>query len=449
MTQDAEVLATTYGPATSLPPGPGLPSARVAQLWIERPVEFWERCAALYGEAFTIELGSLGTTVVFGHPEAVREIFQLPADSYVCRPFNEYYKSVMGDHALFLTDGADHRHARRQLMPPLHRGLVETHGEATRRLVRETVAAWPVGSAFTPRPSLHLLALKIMLGVVFGPEEDGLGQEIAQVFAEEIYRQLGSWSAWTLFSHLQPRLRHLIGETIGDRRSGPNVGGSTLFDALVGARDRSGNLLAAEEIEDHLFTMLVAGVDPTALALTWALYWVHEDPDVLGRLRRELAGLGPEPATARIAALPYLTAVCQEALRMYPIPSTPSGRKLVAPAEIRGRLYGPGVTLLTCTYLVHRRPELYPEPARFRPERFLERQFAPHEYFPFGGGARTCIGATLAPLEIKLALAEILARCDLVPAHDGPVGPVRHGTLLAPSDALKFILSGSPDEPVR
>ena len=116
---------------------------------------------------------------------------------------------------------------------------------------------------------------------------------------------------------------------------------------------------------------------------------------------------------------------------MHPIPTTPSGRKLVGPVEIGGRRYEPGVTLLPCTYLVHRRPDLYPEPARFRPERFLERQYASHEYFPFGGGARTCVGAALAPLEMKLVLAEILTGCDLVPAHDGPVRPVRHGTLLA------------------
>ena len=129
---------------------------------------------------------------------------------------------------------------------------------------------------------------------------------------------------------------------------------------------------------------------------------------------------------------------------MHPIPSTPSGRKLVAAAEVGGRLYEPGVTLLPCTYLVHRRPDLYPEPARFRPDRFLERQYAPHEYFPFGGGARTCIGASLAPLEMKIVLAEILSRCELVPAHQGPVRPVRHGTLLAPSDEMKFVLERPP-----
>ena len=401
-------------------------------------------CGA-YGEAFTIELSSVGTTVLFCHPEAVRQIFQLPPESYECRPFNEYYGSLMGPHSLFLADGADHRRMRRILMPPLHRRLVETHGESTRRLVKEMVAAWPRDRVFSPRPSMHLLALRIILGVIFGSPDDRLGREIARVFSEEIYQELGSWSTWTRFSHHHPRFRERIAEEIRRRRPAADPAGSGLFDALLRARDEAGELLSEGEIQDHVFTMLVAGVDPTALALSWALYRIHEEPGVLARLRGELADLGPDPDPGDVAGLPYLAAACHETLRMHPIPSTPSGRRLVAPAEVHGRHYEPGVTLLPCTYLVHRRPDLYPEPGRFRPERFLERQYAPHEYLPFGGGARTCIGATLAPLEMKLILAGILARCELVPAHDGPVRPVRHGTLLAPSDAMRFLLAGSLD----
>jgi cytochrome P450 family 110 len=442
-------MITSTERATGLPPGPDLSSRTVAQLWIEQPIEFWEECAARFGETFTIELGSLGTTILFSDPEAIRQIFQLAPESYEVRPFNDYYRSVMGDNALFLTDGPDHRRMRKVLMPPLHRRLVETHGAATRELVIELIGAWPAGKAFSPRPSLHLLSLRIILGVIFGSTDDPLAREIARMFSEEIYQHLGSWSVWTRFSRLHPRLRELIGATIRQRRSTAegDSAGAPLFDALIRARDGAGELLSEEQIEDHLFTMFVAGVDPIALALSWALYWIHQDQEILARLRRDLADLGPDPAPDRVAALPYLDAACQETLRMYPIPSTPSGRKLLAPVEVDGRRYEPGITLLPCPYLVHRRADLYAEPARFRPERFLERQYGPHEYFPFGGGARTCIGAALVPLEMKLVLAEILNRCDLVPAHDGPVRPARHGTLLAPSDTMKFLLAGSPDSP--
>jgi cytochrome P450 len=429
-------------PLTELPPGPDLPSRKVAQLWMEQPVEFWEDCAGRYGEAITIELGSLGTTVLFGHPEGVRQIFQLAPELYECRPFNSYYNAVMGENSLFLADGATHRRMRRMIMPPLHRRLVERHGESTREHVRQGIALWPVGRAFSPRPSMHVIALKIILDIVFGAHDE-LAIEIVRVFSEEIYQDLGSWSAWTRFVRHQPRFRELIAERIKRKRAGSGASGSTLFDALVQTRDETGNLLGDVEIQDHIFTMLVAGVDPTALALSWALYWIHEDSDVLSRLHEEIDGLGPDAGPERIAQLPYLGAVCLETLRMYPIASTPTGRKLVAPAEIQGRRYPPGVTLLPCPHIVHRREDLYPESARFRPERFLERHYAAHEFLPFGGGARTCVGASLAPLEMKLVLAEIVTLCDLVPAHEGPVRPARHGTLLAPSDAMKFILAGT------
>src|SRR5262249_10187037 len=101
-----------------------------------------------------------------------------------------------------------------------------------------------------------------------------------------------------------------------------------------------------------------------------------------------------------------------------------------------------GVTLLPCTYLVHRREDLYTEPHSFQPERFLERQYSPYEYFPFGGGSRVCIGTSLAMLEMRVALATMLTERNLEPASQGPVVPVRHGTLLAPSGDMRILVKG-------
>ena len=191
--------------STDLPPGPALPSQRVAQLWIEQPTEFWEDCVSRFGDTFTIELGSLGTTVLFSNPESVRQIFQLPPESYECRPFNDYYRSVMGEHALFLTDGADHRRMRKVLMPSLQPRLAATHAAETRKLVEEAIRAWPEGRPFSPRPAMHMLSLKIVLRIIFGSVDDPLACQIASVFSEEIYKHFGSWSAWTCASVIYTR----------------------------------------------------------------------------------------------------------------------------------------------------------------------------------------------------------------------------------------------------
>jgi cytochrome P450 len=417
-----------------------LPAWLQAQAWIERPVEFWQQCAADFGDVFTVQLGSVGPTVLFHHPEAVRQIFQLPAGRFTCRQFNEQYAYVMGNRSLLVSDGAAHRRLRRVVLPALQRQREAAHAPLVQRAARQAVETWPAAEAFNVRPSLHVLSLQVMLGVLFGTAEDELGQEITRLFASEVFQDWGTWSPWARFGRLQPQLRDLLSRAAG-RRPGSAAKGLSLFDALLAARDENGQPLSEEEVQDQVFTMLIAGVDPAAIALTWALYWIHEEPAVRATLVEEVKALGPNPEAARLAQLPYLAAVCAESLRMYPVVATPSGRRLTAPAEIAGRRFDAGITLLPCTYLVHRREELYPEADRFRPERFLQRAFAPHEYFPFGGGGRLCVGAWLASLEMRIAVATILACRALEPAHLGPVRPVRHGTLLAPSREMRLTLT--------
>jgi unspecific monooxygenase len=182
-----------------------------------------------------------------------------------------------------------------------------------------------------------------------------------------------------------------------------------------------------------VFSLLVAGVDSSAILLSWALHWLSRSPEALDRLTGEVRGVeGPE-----LLNLPYLQAVFLETLRMYPIVPTPTGRKLTREVQIGGRSYEAGTTLLPCPYLVHRRPDLYPEPEQFRPERFLGEKPPAGSYFPFGGGVRTCVGEMLAQVEFKTVLASTLNAWELEVTSEAPFTPVRHGTLLAPPDELR------------
>ena len=201
-----------------LPPGPSLPGWQLAKLWIEQPVRLWEECASRYGDTFTVELGSLGTTVLFSHPEAVRQVFQLPSSAFTCGQYNEHYKYVMGARSVLLNDGPGHLRTRKRLMPPLHREPAGRHGEAIRALACEAIESWPADRPFSPRPAMHLLSLRLILRVFFGATDDGPARAIAEIFSREIYHDLSSWGPWTRFGHLQPRLREMIDEELRRRR---------------------------------------------------------------------------------------------------------------------------------------------------------------------------------------------------------------------------------------
>jgi cytochrome P450 len=185
------------------------------------------------------------------------------------------------------------------------------------------------------------------------------------------------------------------------RRSDP---GDDILSLLLAARDDEGKPLSNEELHDELVTLLLAGHETTATSLAWALAWLCADAGLLARTTEEVDSAGDDPeATSK---LPFLNAVCQEALRILPV--FPIVMR-VAHSDWNGPLHLPkGDRISPCIYLLHQREDLYPDPGAFRPERFLEGSFGPNEFIPFGGGIRRCIGMAFAQYEMKLVLATTL-----------------------------------------
>jgi unspecific monooxygenase len=201
---------------------------------------------------------------------------------------------------------------------------------------------------------------------------------------------------------------------------------------MMSARDEQGQAMTDAELRDQMITLLVAGYEAPTTALHWALYWIHHLPEVQNKLRQELDSLGENPDPNSIFRLPYLNAVCCETLRLYPPAILIFTRVVKSTLEIGGYQFEPGTLLLPAAYLTHHRQDLYPHPKQFKTERFLERQFAPYEYFPFGGGNRRCIGMAFYLFEMKLALATVLSHLQMELVDSKPVQPVIRGLLLGP-----------------
>jgi len=195
-------------------------------------------------------------------------------------------------------------------------------------------------------------------------------------------------------------------------------------------------------LRDELLTILFAGHETTATTLAWAFYQIHRQLNVREKLLQELDSLGENLPPMKIAQLPYLTAVCQETLRMYPVIPVLFPRITKSPLKIAGYLFDAETTLMPSIYLVHYREDLYPSARQFKPERFLERQYSLSEYFPFGGRSRRCLGFALAQLEMKLVLATVLSKYQLALAEDKPVKLQRRGFTLAPAGGVRMVMTG-------
>jgi cytochrome P450 len=259
------------------------------------------------------------------------------------------------------------------------------------------------------------------------------------MFIEALRRPLLGLSAWARFQRTRAHTAALFEEELRARRASSEPR-EDILSLLLSARYEDGSALTDDELLTQMMNLIVAGHETTASALAWAFHFIHREPAVKARLVEELRGL-PEPLDPEaVSRLPYLEAVCSEALRLNPVAPL-IGRTLRKGLTLQGFELPPGVSVGISVLQVHRRAELYPDPERFRPERFLERSFTPFEYLPFGGGARRCIGAAFALYEMKLVLATILRKYDLRPASDAPVRVAVRNTTVGPRGEVELLLA--------
>ena len=197
-----------------------------------------------------------------------------------------------------------------------------------------------------------------------------------------------------------------------------------VLSLLLRARDEDGAPLTDRELRDELMTMLVAGHETTATGLAFAFDLLLHEPAVLARLRDELAG-------SNGGGDAYLDAVVTETLRLRPIIDA-NQRKLTQPRTVAGWELPAGIAVYPAIAVVHRRPDLYPEPDAFRPERFLDGRTESYAWLPFGGGIRRCIGAALAQAEMAEVIRTVVTRVELRPQRSQPEHVVMRGVTLVP-----------------
>lgn len=446
-------MTTTY----NLPDGPQMPRWLRMIKFISQPVKYVDDFAKIYGDTFTIRsVHSDNHLVYFSQPQALEQIFTADSSHFEVGRGNVGLRFLLGDRSFMLSDGDRHQRQRQLLAPPFHGERMRAYGEEIREITQKVSNEWQIGKPFNIRESMQEITLRVILRVVFGLNDGQLFEELRRslsdlldfisspvmssaFFFRFMQKDFGAWSPWGWVLQQRQKIDQLIYALLRERRAKSEQNRQDILSLMMAARYDDGQGMSDEELHDELMTLLVAGHETTASALTWAFYWIDHLPEVREKLLQELNTVGVNPDLSSVAKLPYLTAVCQETLRIYPIAMTAFVRVVKIPITVMGYELREGTAIIPSIYLAHHRQEVYPQSKQFKPERFLERQYSPYEYLPFGGGNRRCIGMAFAQYEMKIVLATILSEFQISRMNKRPVRPVRRGLTLAAPAGMQMI----------
>src|SRR6202022_2294277 len=426
---------------TSLPPGPAWPTAVQTALWQLRFPEFNMWLSRRYGNIFTVRLPFSGRMVSFTDPDAIRAIFADPGQRAHAGEANAVLEPMLGRHSVLLLDGPEHTRQRKLLHPPFHGARMQRYGQVIAEITAAEIEAWPMDERFSLLSSMQSLTLQVILRVVFGLEEGEKLEHIKAlihramadgnsplVLIPTVRRDFGPLKIWSDFTARRDALdQALYAEMAARRETGNLEDRDDILSMLMVTRDEDGEGMTDVELRDELITLLLAGHETTAASLSWFFDQVLHQPPVLARLEDELAGGGTD----------YLNAAITETMRLRPaVPMI--ARMLQVPMQIGDFLIPSGTVVAPNIFLAHRRADVYPEPLRFQPERFLDSRVDTLAWLPFGGGIRRCVGAAFATFEMQTVIPEVLRRVKLEPVSPRPEAIARRTVTLVPAQGAQM-----------
>jgi cytochrome P450 len=439
-------IAVSVPAELPLPPGPRKYFPGQHLLRLRRDVfGTLTRLAHDYGDVARIVIGPQDLVVV-SHPELIRQVLITDARRFAKGRGLERTRRLLGS-GLLTSEGDFHLRQRRLAQPAFSKERITAYADIMRDRAERAVSAWRDGDEIDVSHAMTRLTLEIAGATLFGADLAAETEEIGAALTEafEIFRYstlpymelLDSFGFLPMnrrFAAARERLDRTIYRIIAERRA-RRVDREDLLSMLLNARDTEGDGSAMTDLQlrDEALTILLAGHETTANALSWTFYLLAQHPDVEARLRAELeADVGDRAVTAADASrLGYTRAVLAESMRLYP-PAWTLGRKPLEDIALGGFRVRRHSLVLLSQWVVHRDERWWPDPTRFDPDRWVSDPPTARPrlaYFPFGAGTRVCIGEAFAWMEGVIVLATIAQRwrLRLVPEH--PVAPLPLVTL--------------------
>ena len=424
--------------------------------FIRQPIAVFENCKKAYGKTFTLRLLGHPNVVVISEAAHLKQVFSANSEELLTGKINAtLLEPILGNGSLLTLDGQNHVQHRRLLLPSFHGQRMEVYGELMANVVKKHMIHWKNGLQLKLLDEARHMTFSIILSTIFGMEEDdtrfknltdslhALIQALANPFAfmtllnPLLRRNLGPLTPWAKIMKLKQAVDACLFEEIEARRKINLDDRIDILSLLLQTKDEFGNAMTNQEIRDEMLTLLMAGHETSTMGITWAFYGILSNPTVLQKLKEELNTVieQPDELVQKLDKLTYLDAVLKEALRVTPV--IPYVVRVVKKNYQLGEYTLPeGASIMPCLYLAHRDPDIWHDPDKFIPERFLNTSETPYTYLPFGSGIRRCIGAAFAQYEMKIIIAQILLHTELV-LQKGYVPKLeRKGVVIAPSNGL-------------
>jgi cytochrome P450 len=421
--------------------------AYAAEYWLA-PERFFARTTRL-GDRFLFNLPGAVDAFCVTRPDDVKQVFTARVSTLQLTPAMDRFTphhAIFGEHTLISMEGNEHLTNRRYASPPFHGKALKSYEDAMVRLTEKALAAWPMGEEVSFRDRSGPIALDIVAEVMFGVNDEQRGRRVragATAWLDAVRStRLAVQTAWATarggkwtgnydaITDARLAVEALVQEEIDERRRAGNDSCGDVLGIMLGVRDDESDPIPDAALREQIAGLLIAGYETTSQALAWLGNEITREPELLKQLTESAQGDDPE----------WIDATIYEVLRLHP-PVVFNVRYVVEPfAFDDGVQLEPGRIIMPFTYAVHRRPDLYPEPDRFLPERFVGHRPHTYEWIPFGGGTRRCLGAAFSLFEVRVILRTILRHARFRVASTPVEPPVRMNISLVPKHGGRVVL---------
>lgn len=425
--------------AIKLPPAPRIPKALQGLGFATSRRTMMRRLSRRYGNVFTLRLPMWGRVIMVSDPQLAKQIFTTSPDEL--GNIQPNLSRLFGPGSVFGLEGDDHRRRRRLLAPPFHGKSMKNYESIIEEETLREMASWPEGRSFATLPPMMRITLNAILRAVFGAEGAELdelrrlippwvtlGSRLAALPKPKRYPRFGPWGQ---LDKWRRQYDNVIEKLIADERADPNFAERTdVLALLLRSTYDDGSAMSRKDIGDELLALLAAGHETTASTLGWAFERISRHPELLARLVEEADNGGSDLRQATILEVQRARTVIDFA-----------GRHVYPEAYQLGEWVIPrGYSIIVGIAQIHDNPDVFPDPRRFDPQRFIDTKPSALSWIPFGGGTRRCVGAAFANMEMDVVLRTVLRRLT-IETTDAP-GERWHcrGVAFTPKDGGRIVV---------